>query len=123
MSDREIIAAAYEGFNRRDIEAVLALMDAAVDWPNGMEGGRVLGHEQVREYWTRQWAMIDPHVEPVYIENDEQGNLIVDVHQVVRDSEGNLLSDRRIQHVHRIVDQRIIRMDIRENEPMLPGTT
>jgi len=27
-----------------------------VDWPNGMEGGRVHGHAEVRAYWTRQWG-------------------------------------------------------------------
>ena len=33
--------------------------------PNGMDGGHVLWPEAVREYWTRQWAMVSPHVEPV----------------------------------------------------------
>jgi ketosteroid isomerase-like protein len=31
----------YAAFNARDIDAVLAVMHPDVDWPNGMDGGRV----------------------------------------------------------------------------------
>ena len=30
-----------------------------------MDGGYVHGPEAVREYWTRQWTMVSPQVEPV----------------------------------------------------------
>jgi hypothetical protein len=30
-------------------------MDADVHWPNGWEGGYVEGHDEVRDYLTRQW--------------------------------------------------------------------
>jgi hypothetical protein len=53
----------YAAFNARDVEAVLAAMHPDVDWPNGMEGGRVLGHAAVRAYWIRQWGLIDPRVD------------------------------------------------------------
>ena len=59
-----------------------------VEWPNGMEGGTVHGHEGVREYWTRQWGMINPHVDPVSFELDSSGDVVVGVHQVVRDLSG-----------------------------------
>ena len=58
-ADEEILRRAYEAFNARDIEAVLVLMHPEVDWPNGMEGGRVRGHAGVREYWQRQFGTID----------------------------------------------------------------
>jgi ketosteroid isomerase-like protein len=41
MEKRELLKAAYRAFNARDIEGVLALMAPNVDWPNGMEGGRL----------------------------------------------------------------------------------
>ena len=59
----------YDRFNVRDMETVLACMDEDVVWANGMEGGHVYGHDGVRSYWTRQRAMIDPHVEPVGFSN------------------------------------------------------
>jgi ketosteroid isomerase-like protein len=113
-SKRELITAAYAAFNRREIETVLALMHPDVDWPNGLEGGRVCGHDQVREYWIRQWQGIDPRVEPVHIEEDQAGRTVVDVHQVVRDLSGNILVDQMIKHVYLIRDGLIERMDIFE---------
>jgi len=88
-----------------------------VDWPNGMEGGRVHGRDEVRAYWKRQWGILDPHVEPVRIEDNEAGNTVVDVHQVVRDLAGKILKDQIVQHVYSFRDGLIDRMDIRNPDP------
>lgn len=112
-SRHELLANVYAAFNRRDIDAVLALMRADVDWPNGMEGGRVRGCHEVRAYWTRQWSMIDPRVEPVSMMDDEAGNTVVDVHQVIRDLSGKILKEQIVQHVYSFRDGLIERMDIR----------
>ena len=113
QSEKEILAAAYVAFNKRDIDAVLALMSTNVDWPKGFEGGRVHGHQEVRAYWTRQWALVDPHVDPVRIVPDDAGDWVVDVHQVVGDLSGKQLGDQMVQHVYSIRDGLIERMEIR----------
>jgi hypothetical protein len=105
---------AYTAFNARDIDGALATMSPDVVWPNGMEGGTVHGHEGVRAYWTRQWSMIDPHVDPVRFVEDESGRITVDVHQVVRDLTGKQLLNRMVQHVYTVRDGLIQSMDIRE---------
>src|SRR5580658_7629180 len=102
--DREILIAAYREFNARHIDAVLALMHPDVIWPNGMEGGYVHGHDGVRAYWTRQWGTIDPHVEPMKIERDLKGRAVVEVHQVVKDLNGNVLIDTIVHHAYNIRD-------------------
>lgn len=112
-SRRDLLTKIYAAFNRRDIDGAFALMRPDVDWPNGMEGGRVHGHDEVRAYWLRQWGMIDPHVEPTRIEDDEAGDTVVDVHQVIRDLSGKLLKDQLVQHVYSFRDGMIERMDIR----------
>lgn len=116
--DREILIAAYRGFNQRQIDAVLALMHEDVVWPNGMEGGYVHGHDGVRQYWTRQWGMIDPHVEPLRMERDDSGRIVVQVHQVVRDLNGKLLIDTTVRHVYSIRQGLIERMEIEQAEGM-----
>ena len=63
-SATKLLMRLYDRFNARDMEAALATMHREVMWANGMEGGHVYGRDGVRNYWTRQWAMIDPHVEP-----------------------------------------------------------
>ncbi len=111
---RTLLIEVYSAFNRREIDPILAVMHPDVKWPNGMEGGWVHGREGVREYWTRQWSQIDPHVDPVGFEWDEQGCIVVNVHQVVRDLAGALLLDRTLQHAYRLSDGVIRSMEIRE---------
>ena len=60
-------------------------------------GGNVHGRSGVREYWVRQWQVIDPRVDPQGFE-DAGGKVIVDVHQVVRDLKGKTISDRIVRH-------------------------
>ena len=112
--ERELLTLVYDAFNRREIDPILALMHPEVEWPNGMEGGWVHGHEGVRAYWTRQWGIVNPQVEPVRFEIDNEGHVVTDVHQVVRNLTGSVLMDRMVQPVYLIRDGLIRRMDIRE---------
>lgn len=109
-----VIREAYRAFNARELDAALAMMQPNVEWPNGMEGGTVYGHAGVRDYWTRQWSIIDPHVEPMAIDADGSGRVVVSVHQVVRDLNGKLLLDRIVEHIYSFEDNLIRSMEIRE---------
>ncbi len=112
----ETLRTLYTAFNARDIEGTLAGITDDVDWPNGWEGGRVHGREAVKAYWTRQWAEIDPHVEPLSITPRDDGRLAVLVHQVVRDHSGALLSDGEVLHVYEMRGELVARMDIESAE-------
>jgi hypothetical protein len=107
----EWIDRVYAAFNARDIDGALALMHEDVDWPNGWEGGREHGREAVRAYWTRQWAAIDSHVDPVRVE-EQDGRVRVTVHQVVRDLDGNVTSEGTVAHIYTLRDGLVARMDI-----------
>jgi hypothetical protein len=111
---QDLLTQAYSDFNKRDINAALAVMHSQVKWANGMEGGYVYGHEAVRDYWTRQWNLVDPHVEPRSFQQDENQRIMVDVHQVVRDLEGNVLVDQLVQHLYTFENGLIRQMDIQE---------
>jgi hypothetical protein len=112
-SDTKVLEHLYERFNARDMEAVLATMHRDVMWANGMEGGHVHGRDGVRNYWTRQWGMIDPHVEPAGFSAGADGAVIAEVHQIVRDLKGNVLSDKMVGHIFHIEHGLIRRFDIR----------
>ena len=116
MDDRELLAGAYRDFNARRIDAVHARLHPDVTWANGMEGGHVRGVEAVRAYWPRQWQTLDPHVEPLRIEPDHNGRLIVHVHQTVHDLEGKLILDTIVHHAYRIRNGLIEQMDIESPE-------
>jgi hypothetical protein len=110
----EAMKAMYKAFNDRDIDTVLAVMHADVDWPNGVEGGRVHGHQGVRAYWTRQWSMIDPKVYPVHVGEDDLGRTVVDVHQLVRNLEGVIVLDQMVRHAYVMENELIKSMEILE---------
>jgi hypothetical protein len=107
----QLLTRAYTAFNARNIGAVLATFQPDVVWPNGMEGGYVHGHDQVRDYWTRQWGLVDPHVEPLRFTHRD-GQVVVDVRQVVRDLDGAVIVNTVVQHVYRFKDGLVQSMEI-----------
>ena len=84
----DLIKKAYAAFNARNIDLALTTMHPEVQWPKAFEGGYVSGHQAIREYWTRQWAEINPHVEPVDSTERPDGTLEITVHQIVQDLQG-----------------------------------
>ncbi|MGH9491138.1 MAG: nuclear transport factor 2 family protein [Terriglobales bacterium] len=100
MADpKAVVEQAYAAFNRRDIDRALALMAPDVSWPKASEGGRIVGKEAVRAYWTRQWAEFDPHVQPLAITEEAGGRIRVRVRQLVRSLAGDVISDSEVLHL------------------------
>ena len=114
MTDEQRLRTLYAAFNARDVDAVLDSMAEDVDWPNAWEGGRIRGHQAVRDYWARQWAEIDPHVVPTSIETLPDGRLAVEVHQTVRSLDGSLIGEGTVRHVYALEDGLVTRMDVEE---------
>jgi ketosteroid isomerase-like protein len=119
--DVELLKRIYDRFNARDIDGVLAALTDDVTWANGMDGGHVHGREAVRAYWTRQWAVVSPHVEPVGFHRTTDGAIVAEVLQTVRDLEGkplegqtHRLSDKTVGHVFRLREGRVARFDIQD---------
>ena len=119
---QKLIAQAYSAFNHRDIDGALALMSENVSWPKASEGGRVVGKEEIRAYWTRQWKEFDPHVEPLEVLDREGGITDVRVHQLVKSPGGDVLSDREVWHVYTIANGLIERMDLKGSETSSDAT-
>lgn len=113
-SEIDFINQLYRRFNSRDIEALLSTMSDDVVWANGMEGGYVHGRVGVRDYWTRQWAMIDPRVDPIDVSVGVHGEILVTVQQVVRDLNGRIISNKTVGHVFLLKKGLIRHFDIRE---------
>jgi hypothetical protein len=114
VAHEDLLQSVYDAFNERDLDFIMLLLHPDVDWANGMEGGRVRGHQAVREYWTRQWDMIDPIVKPQRFESLPDGRVVVHVHQVVRDLDGKVIMERTVQHIYRLDGAQIVSMHIHE---------
>lgn len=119
--DIETLKRLYERFNARDIDGVLVALADDVAWANAMEGGHEHGHDAVRAYWTRQWAIVSPHVEPVSFERTADGAVVARVIQTIRDLDGaplegqaHGLKDKTVGHVFRLRDGKVTRFDVQE---------
>ena len=110
--EKSAIEQAYSAFNKRDIDGALALMTEDISWPKASEGGRVVGKEEIRAYWTRQWAEFDPRVEPLTITEGDGGKIHVRLHQVVKSLQGDVLSDSEVLHVFTMKIGLIAAMDL-----------
>ena len=117
-----LIAQAYRAFNDRDVDGALALMSEHVSWPKASEGGRVVGKEEIRAYWTRQWQEFDPRVEPLAVTDRDDGTTHVKVHQVVKSLGGEVLFDGEVWHVYTFANGLIERMDLTEGDPSANAT-
>jgi hypothetical protein len=116
-----IIEQAYAAFNKRDIDGALALMTQDVSWPKASEGGKIVGKEEVRAYWTRQWGQFDPHVEPLAITEEDGGKTRVRVHQLVKSLQGDVLSDSEVFHVFSVNSGLIAAMDLADEADPTAG--
>ncbi len=117
MTDTQtLVAAVYAAFNARDVDGALRLMTENVSWPKASEGGRVIGKDEIRAYWSRQWKDFDPHVDPLEVIKRGAGQVEVRVHQVVRSLGGEVLADSEVRHVFTLADGLIERMEIGESQ-------
>ncbi len=122
MADtKTIIEQAYSAFNKRDIDAALALMTQDVSWPKASEGGKVVGKEEIRAYWTRQWGEFDPHVKPLAMTEEDGGKIRVRVHQLVKGLQGDILSDSEVLHVFTVMSGLIAAMDLGDEADVTAG--
>lgn len=112
-----IIAKVYRAFNDRDIDGVFVHLAPGVDWENGTTGGRVIGRDALRSYWTEQWKDLDPKVEPMRIDVEDDGSVHVRVDQLVRDRAGNILVNREVEHVFEFDGPFITRMTVDDAPP------
>ena len=103
----------YKNFNDRKIDLVISHMTDNVKWANGMDGGYVYGHEEVRDYWTRQFTLISSNVTPLEIET-ENGIVKIKIHQVVHDLHGNLVADEFVYHFFQFQGNKIAVFEIGE---------
>ena len=108
----DLIKKAYSAFNERNIEQALSTMQLNVQWSKAWEGGYISGHDEIKQYWTRQWNEINPKVKPIGFKERENGSLEVLVHQIVKDLDGNSMFEGTVKHIYTFQEELIKTMDI-----------
>lgn len=108
----QLIKKAYVAFNERNIDQALSTMQPNVQWSKAWEGGYISGHDEIRAYWTRQWAEINPNVEPIGFAERQNGSLEVTVLQKVKNLNGDSIFEGNVKHIYTFEHNLIKTMDI-----------
>ncbi|WP_327353434.1 nuclear transport factor 2 family protein [Streptomyces sp. NBC_01304] len=106
----------YEAFNAQDLDALIpAALAPDVNWPNLLDHTRAHGHEEVRAYWARQFAVTHPLVRLEALRPDPDGHrIIATVLPGLRDESGDHWSESPVEHVYTFGDDgKVRRMDVR----------
>ena len=111
VTNENLIEQAYAAYNRQDTGALLALVGNDVHWPDGQRHLR--GKQELRTYWTRQWAETRTRDEVLEIAAPMANRLTVRVRQIVCTLAGAVISTGTFEHNYLIEDGLIMRLDIR----------
>ncbi len=83
---------AYQLFNERRIDDLLAIMVDDVRWPDVAHGTEIEGKAAIRRYWEAQFAVAAPYVVPTAFTEVEE-DLVAVIDQRIVDLMGNLLME------------------------------
>jgi hypothetical protein len=106
------LTALYEAIRRRDVDGVTAQLAPGVDWPDALAGSRVIGRDAVRAHWLAQWEVLDLDLHPRLMRELPDGRVAVLVDQIVRDRDGDLLSEAVVLQTYTFDGGLVSRMDV-----------
>jgi ketosteroid isomerase-like protein len=113
MDDAQaLLTKLYEAYNRRDFAAFSALLTSDVDWPDQIQGGRLVGHEALATYWAANDKVIKVDSAPVTFTALPDSRIAVDVNQIVRNLTGQVWSDSCVRQIFTLRDDKVARMDV-----------
>lgn len=112
MADKKaLLISLYDAISRQDVDGVLSLMHPDVDWPDTLDGGRIHGLAAMRDYWTRQFALIRVSTALIdYVENAD-GTIATRVTYTRFAADGRLWDDQVAGNIFRFEGDRILRGD------------
>ena len=102
----------YRAVNERDLDTFLGHVAPGVEWPNTATGGYLHGRDELRAYCEKQWKEVNSSIEPMRINFTADGTAHVLVDQLVRALDGEVLQNRRVEHVFEFDGPFISRMTV-----------
>jgi ketosteroid isomerase-like protein len=108
----DLLQKAYGLFNRRDVDALLAMMTDDVEWPDVANAAVLHGKPAIRSYWEAQFAAADPRVTPTAFLAASDGAVVAVVEQQVFDHVGQTLAPpARVYHRYSFSGPLVRRME------------
>lgn len=114
MDHKILIQQAYAAFNTCDTPTLLAMLHPQVRWAKTQQGDYMTGPDEVLQHWRKLWQEIDVNDEPTDIRELTDGRLEVAVHQVVKNKQGNTISEGSLKVLYAFQDGQIQQMDFEQ---------
>jgi nuclear transport factor 2 (NTF2) superfamily protein len=111
-SAQQLLQQTYAAFNAHDWASALAAMHPDVEWSNVADGCVTHGHDELRAYLMRRWNGLDSQADLLRVDADDDGRIVVAVHQIVRDPEGHVVVERFVEEAYLVEDGLIKRMAV-----------
>lgn len=109
MADkRALLICLYDAISRQDVDGVLSVMHPDIDWPDTLAGGRVVGLEALRTYWSEQFKIIRPQTAMVEYEEQPDGTVLTKLIYTRYALDGALWDDQLERNLFRFEGDLII---------------
>lgn len=113
-SVESLLGGLFDAIDRQDIDAVLAHFASEARIPDSLESAIVVGRDQIRAYYLRQFATIHVSASLLSTRRLPDGRVEADLHVQLRGAEGGSWGERRVKAIYRIDDGRISEMVVDE---------
>ena len=107
-----LLTKVYDAYNRRDFADLSAFLAPDSNWPDMVEGGRLIGPDALGAYWARNDKLITVDIAVVAITALPDGRVAADVNQIVRNLTGQVWSDTCERHIFTLHDGKVARLDV-----------
>ncbi|MDO9337486.1 MAG: nuclear transport factor 2 family protein [Caulobacteraceae bacterium] len=108
---RTLLLRFYKALDTRDAGAIAAMLHPEADFPDQIDGGRVVGAAAVLAYFVRAFALIRTENALTAFSADGADRLRVRIHHHVTSVGGALWHDGSLDYRFTFRDGRIVRMD------------
>ena len=109
-----LLSGLFDAIDRQDIDAVLAHFGSEARIPDSLENATVVGRDQIRAYYLRQFATIHVSASLLNFRRLPDDRVEVELHVEVRGAEGGSWGESRVKATYRIDDGKISEMVVDE---------
>lgn len=96
-----LVREAYDRFNDADISGLIDLLDPDVELPDVLSGGTIRGTEAIRQYWEREFELVEPSILASEIVEVGDAVLVVVFQEIHERGSGQRLG-QGVAAVHRV---------------------
>lgn len=111
VTPEDLLRCAFNAFNRRDADELLALVGDDVAWSS--DAG-MLNKGDLRSFWARQWSNVRTHDKVTHVERVSERDYLVSLDQEIRSLNGSLISSGSFRYGFVVENGRIAALSTRD---------